>query len=154
MHGPPLLCCFMIKPGRAGAPQQVQQHGLGLVFGRVPEQRVGCERGPTGVAGPSLEVGAVGDLHGDHLHGHAERLAHGAHLFGIGARLGAQPVVDVRRHHLAPGRLGQHHQGRRVGAARPRAHHRRARFWKGAAKEQSVGRRHRGATADCIRSIH
>ena len=45
------------EPVEPGAPQQVEQHGLGLVVGGVAGEHVGRQRGVAGPPGARLEVG-------------------------------------------------------------------------------------------------
>src|SRR5207237_9032888 len=50
------------QPVEARAPQEVQEHGLGLVVGRMSREDVGGEHGESSLAGALLEVGTR--LHG------------------------------------------------------------------------------------------
>ena len=106
------------QPVDTGAPEQVEQHGLGLVVGGVPGGRPRTEDGPAGHPGPGLEVGTLGNGHPDRPEGGAETAGGGGHDPGLPRRARAQGVVDVDGGDVAPGGAGQHQQGQGVGPAR------------------------------------
>ena len=114
------------EPVEAGAAEQVEQHRLGLVVGRVPGEHVGRQGAVAGRPGPGLDVGP--GRHRDALG--PERgavLGRGApHDLGLGRRPGPQPVVDVDRGDPAAGPHRQHEQRQRVGPAGHGAGHLRA----------------------------
>jgi hypothetical protein len=99
------------QPVEPGAAQQVQQHGLGLVVGRVAGQRVGRQRRVPGRPGPGLEVGprAHVDPHRPEARPPARR--RGPDHRGLVLRPRSQPVVHVDRRDLTP-RLHRQHQQR------------------------------------------
>ena len=102
-------------PGQAvhaGAPEQVDQHGLGLVVRGVPGGGAGAEGRVAGLAGPRLEVGAVGHVH---PHGPERRAEPGG---GVGHDLGlARPTRDAARGRR--GRRSPHSRPRWPGPAGP-----------------------------------
>ncbi len=100
----------------AGAPQEVEQDGLGLVVGGVAGEDVGGQHGVAGGPGPGLEVGAGGDV--DRLGPEAgAEPGRGGLDAAVGLGLRAQAVVDVDGGDLAAGGDGQDQQGQGVGAA-------------------------------------
>ena len=81
----------------AGAAQQVEQHGLGLVVDRVPREHIGRERRVAGRARPCFEVGTRSDLSALRT----KRGTAGARDLGddLGVAFGPGPetVVDIHR---------------------------------------------------------
>ena len=103
----------------AGAAQQVEQHGLGLVVGGVAGEHVGRQRRVAGRARPGFEVRARArpgraPTGTQHRTSRADR----GHDVGVRARAGPQPVVDMDRRDLTAGVDREDQQGQRVGAAR------------------------------------
>ena len=116
------------QPVEPRAPEQRQQHRLGLVVGGVAEQRVRREHGVAGRPGPGLEVAPGVDL--DALG--AERGAEAARRVGDQRRPrrslpGRSPWSTWTAVTSRPASTGEHEQGERVGAARHRARDRRRR---------------------------
>ena len=93
------------------------------------------------------------DINGDNPQGHRPLGGHPAHELDIGVA-GAQAVVDVHRAHDTACGPRQHHQGGRVGPARPTTHDGCTRRRESTPGKQPIGRVHVGVTATCIRSIH
>ena len=124
------------RPVGAGSPQQVQQHGLGLVVhgvarGEVRRQQRRCVLPWPGPRGwdlvrperPGLEACTeTRRRRGDHI--------------GLLRRPWSQRMVDVDRGDLAPRRGGEHQERQRVGTARDRTGQSGTARWKGAAAQQ------------------
>ena len=110
------------QPVEAGAAEQVEEHGLGLVVGGVAGEHVGGQRRVAGPAGPRLEVGA-----GRHASpaptrkAAPNRAATSATTSASARRAGPQAVVDVDGGDRAAGLDREHEQRQRVGAAGDRA---------------------------------
>ena len=94
----------------AGATQQVEKNGLGLVVGRVTGEDIGRQDGEPGFACPRLEVRAR--LHrrllGSEVRSEPRR--GGSHHLGLSARVGTEAVPDVHCRRPASGRARQHQQ--------------------------------------------
>ena len=99
-----------------GAPQQVEQHRLGLVVGGVPGQhRPGGRR--SGRPGAGLEVGA--GLHRARTPRNAPpAVGRDPHHLGLAGGPRAQPMVDMHGRGPATGLDGQNQQRQRVGPTR------------------------------------
>ena len=86
------------QPVEPGAPQEVEQHGLGLVVGRVAGQDVGRQDGVARGPGPGLEVRPRRRPRPARRGTPApKRPAASATTWASSADAGAQPVVDVDR---------------------------------------------------------
>ena len=114
------------QPVEPGAPQEVEQHRLGLVVGRVAGEHVGRRARRSGPPGRGPRGSGPGAT--------STRSARKRHRSGRRRparprprpRAGPQPVVDVDGRHPAAGGDGQHEEGERVGAAGDGAGDRRA----------------------------
>jgi hypothetical protein len=100
-----------VVPGQAveaRPAEQVEEDGLGLVVRRVAGEHVAREGRVPGVARPSLEVGAVGDLDRHRREARSDARRDLGDDLRLGRRAGAEPVVDVHGAHQAPGVDGEH----------------------------------------------
>ena len=129
----------------AGAPQEVQEHRLGLVVGRVAGEDIGWENGEASLPGTRLQIGAVFDGRPFGPEGGAELFCGGRHHAGLGRCFGSKAVIDVHRRGPAPGRARQCEQGEGVSAPRHGARHIRPRRGERAPRQETVGRAHRSA---------
>ncbi len=147
------------QPGRGAAPQQCEQHGLGLVVAGVPDEDrdradlVGdaFERGVPRVASAGFEVGPGVDLDRDDPGVGTQagrRVADEARL-AIGP--GAQTVVDVHRDDVESLRAREREQRQRVGAPgacdRRRGHRERAARRRSPHDDRSASRRRPSPTS-------
>ena len=143
-------------PGQAveaGAPQQVEQHGLGLVVGGVAGEHVGRQHGVARGPGPGLEVRARLDGGAAATSNAAPNRAAAADDLGLVGR--ARAAGRGRRGRRSPRArpTRQHEERQRVGAAGDRAGDRGAGRGKRAARDQEVSQAS-GARRLRTRAIH
>ncbi len=112
--------------GRAGAPEQLKDHRLGLVVGGVTGQDTIGKNSVPGLPSPVLEIGAGLDLDRHRPPRHPQELRHLTHAVTLGVGAGPQPVIDVYRLGVTPGGDGEDQKSKRVGTARHCAHNRPA----------------------------
>ena len=107
-----------------GAPEQMQNHGLGEVIGGVARGHVNRKNGVASVAGPFLEVRANPDLDGVGNEANAEPLRQGLHRVRLHGGSCPQTVIDVMEHdRRMSGADSEHGKGDRIGSTRDGARH-------------------------------
>ena len=99
------------EPVQAGAPEEVEEHGLGLVVGGVAGEGVGRQDGVASGAGPCLQVRTRFDDDPLGAEAGAEAVGRRRHDVRLGGRAGTQAVVDVDGRHVAARVRGHDEQG-------------------------------------------
>jgi hypothetical protein len=95
----------------AGASEQGEEHGLGLVVSGVSGQDTGRQGGVTGLAGAGFQIrpGSNGDCYRVELG--SEPVGGGRHDGRLVTRVVPQAVIDVPRGHVTAGGHGEDEQG-------------------------------------------
>ncbi len=114
--------------------QEVEQHRLGLVVGGVAGEDAAGKGVVAGAAQAGLQVRSGRDLDAMQHEVDAEGGGCRPRDLGVGARVGANAVIDVVGADGATGRDGEHDQCRRVGTAGCRTRH-----WRAGRRERAAG---------------